>query len=76
MFEVFILNISRNNLGLYSTALFLNRVRVFHEGIRGFTLRAVVLVLGVLDFLKHFYQVPLHLLILIITTLRILQFFV
>ena len=75
MFKVFILNISRNNRGgLYSSALLLNGIRMLHEGIRRFTLRP--LIFRVLNLLKHFYQVSLHLLIFIVSALRILQFLV
>jgi hypothetical protein len=77
MLKVFILNISCNyGGGLHSRALFLYRIRVLHEGIRRFTLRPTVLILRVLNLLKHFNQVSLHLLFFIVNTLRILQFLV
>lgn len=78
MLEIFILNISYNNWGasLYSTTLFLYRIRVFHEGIRRFKIRAGVHVLRMLNLLKHFNQVSLHHLFFIVNTLRILEFLV
>lgn len=75
MFKVFILNISCNYWGgLHSSALLLYGIWVLHEGIRRFTLWP--LIFRMLNLLKHFNQVSLHLLIFIVSALRILQFLV